>query len=541
MKHHLFVMQGLGKKIIAWLSKTGTIFLLIITFLGAGLRLHNLDGQGIWLDEMVTLLSSSGEGDQFLAPKYEGESIDVETFRRDFTKPVSVRPFKIIRDTFDNEPSHPPLYYMITNIFLSALGVSDFSVRLPSVLFGTLTIPFLFLLGRRLHSEEMGLVAAGIFATAPYQIYYGQEARMYAMVLFIAVVSTWLLVELSSRRREGSSWIGWPRWMAYAICLTAGIYTHYFFIFIVGIHLLYVAMSHIRDRMFLAYWCVAVIGPAMLFLPWVLARMFQNDAPRSGVDWLYGALNITQLIKSALSGVRGFIWVGELRPYKFNWIWAILLVFGLIASRRPRPLWLLPVWLVFPPIAAVCIDLLLDTHISLYDRYYLLSSGALYLLVALGIVTVRPWFLARILATLVIVYLAIGGYWTAQGWIRPRVEFKEAGQRIVRETGKSDIVVMVSSLPKITAMMLAHYMDRPGMIVEISGTDLEKLNVISQLDQHKPYDRLIVVVSELKGVNHREFKPQTVTSKLPFLEFDGAWNYRGLSIYRYRRPLKGSL
>lgn len=115
---------------------------------GAALRLYNLGVPGIRADEMFTLLMASGDGSTQLGSCFRRECdgnpivMDVEQFRRDFLAGgMSVRPAAVVRDVYRYEPSHPPLYYMVVNLSIGAFGDSEFALRLPSALFGILTIP----------------------------------------------------------------------------------------------------------------------------------------------------------------------------------------------------------------------------------------------------------------------------------------------------------------------------------------------------------------------------------------------------------------
>jgi len=82
------------------------------------------------------------------------------------------------------------------------------------------------LLGRRLFDDHVsGLAGAALVALNPFQVYYAQEARMYAMLALWAVVSTWALVAWCAEER------GWS-WIVYVLAATAGLYTHYAFPFV---------------------------------------------------------------------------------------------------------------------------------------------------------------------------------------------------------------------------------------------------------------------------------------------------------------------
>ena len=70
--------------------------------------------------------------------------------------------------------NYPPLH----NIFLFAVthtfGDSEFWLRLPSVVFGTLTIPAVYWVGCKLYSRRAGLFAAAILSLAAFHVDYSQ-------------------------------------------------------------------------------------------------------------------------------------------------------------------------------------------------------------------------------------------------------------------------------------------------------------------------------------------------------------------------------
>lgn len=71
-------------------------------------------------------------------------------------------------------------------------GLDDeISYRLPAALFGTLTVPLLFLFGRRFLGESVALVAATLLAFSEWHLVFSRMARMYAPFLFFFLVATW--------------------------------------------------------------------------------------------------------------------------------------------------------------------------------------------------------------------------------------------------------------------------------------------------------------------------------------------------------------
>jgi 4-amino-4-deoxy-L-arabinose transferase-like glycosyltransferase len=88
--------------------------------------------------------------------------------------------------------------------------------RLPSLLIGTATVPFLYWIGRRWFSPWVGLAAAALLALSPEGMVWGGRARMYGLAQCLVL----LLVFLAY---EGSIGSGRPRlrWFALLALLAA--------------------------------------------------------------------------------------------------------------------------------------------------------------------------------------------------------------------------------------------------------------------------------------------------------------------------------
>lgn len=82
-----------------------------------------------------------------------------------------------------------------TLLFLwTRAGNGEFVVRSLSAMFAVLTIPTVYLLGRRLFGAKVGLGAAFLLAINAFFVEYAQEARGYSMVLFFSALAAWLFL-----------------------------------------------------------------------------------------------------------------------------------------------------------------------------------------------------------------------------------------------------------------------------------------------------------------------------------------------------------
>src|SRR2546428_792 len=95
---------------------------------------------------------------------------------------------------FRSLPEQHPLYYLLLRGW-TILGTSEATLRSLSVVLAIATVWALYALVGRLAGERTAWVAAVIAAASPYLLYYGQEARMYALLAFLTVANGyWFLV-----------------------------------------------------------------------------------------------------------------------------------------------------------------------------------------------------------------------------------------------------------------------------------------------------------------------------------------------------------
>jgi uncharacterized membrane protein len=148
------------------------VFILIIAFL---MRLINLN-QSLWLDEAVQAITAK-----------TSLSYIFEEIKGDF---------------------HPPLYHFLMHFWVRVFGNSEVALRLPSVLFGVGTVWFVYRLGKLGKLKGLGELGALFLATAPFHVFYSQEARMYSMVTFLTAGSFYFFLRILENRDSERNWRG---------------------------------------------------------------------------------------------------------------------------------------------------------------------------------------------------------------------------------------------------------------------------------------------------------------------------------------------
>jgi uncharacterized membrane protein len=93
------------------------------------------------------------------------------------------------------EPS-PPTYTFLLRAWMLMFGYSEAAMRSLSAVACMLCIPVIYLLGRELTGKFQGLLAALLFALCPASVYFGQEARVYALLTLSASIVLWSVAVL---------------------------------------------------------------------------------------------------------------------------------------------------------------------------------------------------------------------------------------------------------------------------------------------------------------------------------------------------------
>jgi 4-amino-4-deoxy-L-arabinose transferase-like glycosyltransferase len=179
------------------LTGSSSYFLWATVALAAVVRLIALGRKSFWLDEIASVA-------------------------------IARRPSPVFWHFLWHEEGNMALYYVLLKPWLH-LGYGEATVRLLSVVVGIACVPMMYALARRLLNERDALLAAALLALNSCAVSVSQEARAYAFVVLMVLLSTYLFVRL----------IETPTFsFAFAYGLAAGVtcYFHYFGVLVPAAH-----------------------------------------------------------------------------------------------------------------------------------------------------------------------------------------------------------------------------------------------------------------------------------------------------------------
>lgn len=382
--------------------------LLAIAWVAFLLRTMNLATQSLWRDEVDALRFSSWTFQELVAGLFR-------------------------------VGHNGPLFFLLLRPWRSLAGHSEFALRYPSALLGMLLIPLGFALTRQLgFSRQAGLLLGLLLATSPYLVWYGQEAKMYTLLVALITLATiaYLKALSSPSRLDGQpSTSGWSRrwWLLFGVTMSLAFYTH---ILAPLMLVVYGAIGLLHWPQLRQHWRGWLISMVCLTLPYFPLALWQVPLLLSGFQSGHPFYPLTEevflLLQLYSSGLIRFTGLTAIIVVVFLFLCGLFLEVqghnkAAVISRH----YSLAAWVLLPPLMVYLISLRVPVF---EDRYLIYITPAFYLLVALGLMLLRQY--GRWLASLCLgLMLAINfvGIWQQQR--QPiKADFRAAAEYLARQT-----------------------------------------------------------------------------------------------------------
>jgi len=346
---------------------------------------------------------------------------------------LALRPLRETISMFVSPAQNGPLYFLLMRPWFTLAGTSEYALRYSSVLISLLGIGLIWQVARRLLPSDgrltMGntpLLAALLLALHPYQIWYSQEGKMYALVVVLILASTWAWLEAM---RLGSG----RRWLIYLFVTSICIYTHLLSALVVPIHVVWFVLAHPLHRQRWRGYGLALSGFVLPYLPliWWQWHYLTTLDYQTG----YAFTPFRDVVRVLLLDHTG----AALAQRSIYWIVPVVfLVLGGVlvgasegeAQRDGDPrlpvapalrVGMLAIWLVGPVFLLHGVSLIKPLFV---DRYLIWIGPAFVLLLALGLRVVyqsggRPM---RVMGAVLLLFVA--GMWAVNGWQQNRTPNK---------------------------------------------------------------------------------------------------------------------
>lgn len=273
---------------------------VLVVLVGGVFRFVGLDQKVYWHDETITSIRISGYPyGPFVDTIPAGQWFSVPSLQR-YQQVSGNGVLATARSLADGDPQHPPLYYEIARLWGKTVGDSVTSLRALSAVISVLALAAMFLFCRALFGSRLaGWLGAAVLAASPFQLFYAQEAREYALWVLLTLVSS--LALLLALRRPGEK----RRWVLYGVALLLSLYTFVLSAFLIAAHAIVAAAAAKRSRLKQVAvpfsTCLGVV--TALFSPWLLVIYRHRAAIAATNDWTKQPIPRLDLLQSWLGSL----------------------------------------------------------------------------------------------------------------------------------------------------------------------------------------------------------------------------------------------
>jgi len=174
------------------------------------------------------------------------------------------------------EDVHVPLYHVLLRTWRLVFGPDIVTARLFSLIFLLAAVPVFYAVARKCLSRPWAMFGLVVFACSPFLQWYGDEARMYSMLVFVTLVSQYFFLTVVTAGTTRA-------WVGYAGAALVGAYTHYFFFFVLasqGLYLLGLVLARRLPRGALVRMVAVAALVGVAITPWYL--YFRANGSASG-------------------------------------------------------------------------------------------------------------------------------------------------------------------------------------------------------------------------------------------------------------------
>lgn len=332
---------------------------------------------------------------------------------------------------------HVPGYHTLLHYWQLLFGQDIYIARILSLVFfvGTIIMTYVlanYALGRR----SIGLFAALLVTISPFMAWYGSEARMYTMLAFMTVLHTYFFIRILKQEGRG-------RWIFWTLTAILGLYTHYFFLFVLLSEFVAVIMLRKKLHGEHAIRNIIIFGAiaGASLIPWLLYVYSLGFA--SNTQPALAEPSAGDLFDTYAQFVFGFQVSGLNTLIVSLWpIGVLLAFFALQRSKKQIPIAITPFVLIatLPVLSAFLISVTIKPFFL--SRYLIVALPPLFIFIAWLLTRYRKW-IARTVG--IILVAVIGVLFTVQA-ISPNTPVKENYQQAVEyidaNASSSDVVVL---------------------------------------------------------------------------------------------------
>ncbi|HUZ92421.1 MAG TPA: glycosyltransferase family 39 protein [Candidatus Paceibacterota bacterium] len=328
---------------------------------------------------------------------------------------------------------HVPLYHLLLHFSEELFGNGVPTDRMLSFIFFAAAIPVMYKIGSYAYGRSAGIFAALITAVSPFLNWYGNETRMYSMLMFITVLNQYYFIKIYRERRGG--------WWWYGATALIGSFVHYFFALVLLTQaLFYFTNKKLFPRHTLRNFFIVAAIIVIAMAPWFYlvkqSGTFANSSPGLAKPTSIDIFNIFSQF------LFGFQTDGLNTIIVALWPLAMLFGFLLLQSRRevsPETAYFF-MGFAIPILGAYAVSVIWSP--VFLARYLTVAVPSLYLFVS-WMLSAYPRAVSRAAKTALVAAMVAGVLVQGVSAATPvKEDYRDASEYLTANAEASDIVII---------------------------------------------------------------------------------------------------
>jgi len=350
-----------------------------------------------------------------------------------------------------------PLYYFLLHLWIKLFGLSEFSLRFPSAIFGITSVYLTYRIGKTMFNRFVGQVSALLLAVSPFHIFFSQEVRHYSLWVFLTLLSNFIFLKLLKNKDNPKNYI------YYCLAMTASLYTILWSVLSWAVHNLVIIFGKRANRRWFISQVVIFVGFLFWLIPFMLFVYKIKDAvPTWELGWILPVswLSLAAFFKTILctgiyfgASAAKHIQISFLQAAQI-YLFFILFLLGLGAAKITKTKNLfLAAWLFLPFGIILMASFMFFPLFS--ERYFIFVLPAFFIVTALGVFRFKKK-LIRSLLIIVISVMNLPALWYYYG--EDQKPHYDRAVKIIKKAAESETDIVIN--PPGDALVFVYYFEK---------------------------------------------------------------------------------
>lgn len=460
--------------------------LALILFFAILVRLLGVFSRPIWYDEAFSMLFAS-------------------------TSPSQMIYGTLTLGSTGSADIHPLGYYFLLWAWMQIFGQSVFAARMLSIVINIFSLIIIYEIAKHLFDKKIGLISVCMASILAFQVHYGQEIRMYALLELLLLLATFSFLKGGTGH--------WTWWLIFGISSALAQFTHN----LAAFYLLPLALLPLFRKEYKTFRAVFFAGlfAILLYLPWLIhlpSQLSKVNAAywveKPGIEKIF---TFVLLFLPHLPIPNGLLFPALLIAM---FVMTFVLVETFKARRVNQYSSHMANWLMYLALAPAVLLWLVSQFVPVYIERVLLPSHAIFCIWLAWILCQqsirRP--ISLMITSLVIIASGIGIYQHLTYDDFPYGPYDSLANEMAKSTEGNYMIVhsnKLSYLPMLyfnPTLNQVYISDPPGSKVDTLAPatrevlNLNAINSVEELDLRAAYIRYIIYQNSIDEYTRRGFQ-----------------------------------